>query len=659
MKNKRGFTLLLVLTITGHLWGCAPAATTSTAEIRAEETSSPAAETTAASQESSEQADASSEKTLVKSREDIPAEYQWDLTDIFASQEAFDQTALEAEAKVGKLGQWSGKLDSVESVKAFLDAKEDAQIPYQKIQAYIFLMDTQQNGNTKSAELGETSNRLYQLIVENTAFFNAEMSQLPDSLWDDILSSEELKPYSWELTCLNAERTHMLTEEQELLLFPLRKNIKGAEDLYNKLTNIDMEYDTVTDQEGHEVVVTDLVLSSILAENPDQEFRKECTEIYNNTYGKYRNILAQNMDNFIQAEVSLARFQNYKDAKEAHMSSAHVSPEVYTNLLAAVNSNLESHHREYALRKEIMGLKALYNSDLSYPLSQTQLSFPYETAKEHVLHAVAPLGTDYQKRMEKAFSECWIDVYPTENKTQGASSFSYPSGHPYVLLNQTDDYESMSILAHELGHAMHTDYSSEEQSSFFNENATSFTSEVASTANELLLADYMFANAKTKDEKLFYLTNELSLLSSSFFGQAMYAEFEEAMYQCVEEGGTLTPDFLEETYRDISSKYSGSGVEPMESSKYRWARVPHFFYRHYVYQYATSIAASCTITQRIQAGEPGAVEAYLEFLKAGDSASGADLLKLTGVDITSEHFADDLIDRYNKIIDEIEKLYNE
>lgn len=451
----------------------------------------------------------------------------------------------------------------------------------------------------------------------------------------------------------------MLTEEQELLLYPLQKSISGADELFGKLTNIDMEFDTITDSGGHEVVISDLSLSTILSTNPDQEFRKKASEAYNNSYGKYRNTLAQNMDNFIQAEVSFSRFKNYKDAKDAHMSSSHVPADVYTNLIAAVDNNLGSYQRGYELRKKILGLEILYSSDGSYPLSQTKLSFPYEIAKEHVLNAVAPLGEDYQARMKKAMDERWIDVYPTENKTQGAFSYTYPEGHPFVLLNQIDDYHSMSTIAHELGHAIHSAYSMEEQTSVYNKNPTIFTTEVASTANELLLADYMYANAKTKDEKIFYLTNELFLLNSTFFEQARLAEFEEEMYKCVEEGGILTPDFLEETYAEIGSKYRGPVVETTESSKYGWSTIPHFFYKHYVYQYATSISAACTITKRIQSGEPGAVDAYLEFLKAGDSGSGVDLLKLAGVDMTSEHFADDLIERYNHIIDEIERLHNQ
>jgi oligoendopeptidase F len=304
-----------------------------------------------------------------------------------------------------------------------------------------------------------------------------------------------------------------------------------------------------------------------------------------------------------------------------------------------------------------MGVDQIYSSDMNYPLvKEMEVSIPYEEAQTLIIDALAPLGEEYGNNLRRAFDERWIDVYPADGKDGGAFSNGLYGVHPYVLLNYTDDYNSVSTLAHELGHAMHQYESAQNQKSDFTSEPTSFTSEVASTTNELLLADYMIKNAKSDQEKLYYLFSELTTLNATFFRQSMYSEFEDAMYNIVEDGGSLNADSLEALWIQMLQKYNGPDCALTEASGYGWSRIPHFYYNFYVYQYATSVAAACNISERIENGDEGAVRDYLEFLKSGDSGDGPALIGISGVDITSPALADALVARYNSLIDQIQEL---
>jgi oligoendopeptidase F len=304
-----------------------------------------------------------------------------------------------------------------------------------------------------------------------------------------------------------------------------------------------------------------------------------------------------------------------------------------------------------------MGIDKVFSSDMAYPLTEEiSASFTYEDGKNIILEALAPLGLEYQNILKKSYTENWIDVYPSKGKNTGAFAETVYGVHPYVLTNYTDDFNSVLDLAHELGHAAHMYLSTQNQKSIFNGTVTIFTSEVASAVNELLLTDYLIKTAGTANEKLYYLFSQLSRLRGTFFGQTMYAEFEDAIYKTVEEGGSLTADVLEGLWVDISMRYSGSDYAMVNNAQFGWSYIEHFYCDHYVYQYATSLAAACVISKRITNGEPGATEDYLNFLKAGNSDGGVELLKALGIDMTKTDYTAAFMDRYNSIVDQIEEL---
>lgn len=607
-----------------------------------------------------EQLDVEEQATQEPQTTEIDVKYHWDLTPIYEDADAFEQELEKVQQEELKaLSAFEGQLDTKDGIIDFMKQKDIIDQKLRRLSVYAMLLTEQNQADDDATAMMQQYNKVQEKFSKAIAFSDPELLANSSGFLDALLKDPDMIPFAEQINRLRDNEQHVLPDETEVLLLPISNAANGASTLFSKLTSADMEFITIKDPDGQGIVIDEPTYYTMVSSNPDREFRKQCSESLLKAYGQYRNTLAQNMDNYVQATVSLAHSHNYATAKEASMATYTVPSEVYDNLITTVNSNLDTAHRYYALRKELLGVDKIYTSDMYYPLVEDiALSFPYEDAKALIVEALAPLGEGYQSNLRKAFDERWIDVYPSDGKSGGAFSVGLNGVHPYVMMNYTDDYNSVSTLAHELGHAMHQYASALNQKSDFNSDPTSFTSEVASTTNELLLADHMIKNAKSDEEKMYYLFSELSTLNNTFFSQAMFSEFEDSMFKVVENGGSLNADVLENLWIEVLKKYDGPDVELTESAQYGWSRIPHFYYDYYVYQYATSIAAACNVTERIESGDEGAVQAYLEFLQSGDSGDGVSLIKLTGVDTTSSTFADALIQRYNGLIDQIEELTN-
>lgn len=647
---KRIIALLLSAVLFSGLCGCSQQVSTVETEPTAtvEETNPEAAVE-----------ETESEEPIAETME-VSEQEHWDVTAVYADSEAYENELQKVQDElIPALSEYRGQLNTEQNIISFCNQNDIVAQKLRQLNAYATLLTEQNQADSEATAIMQEVNKAMDQYSEETAFVDSELLANSDDFLNQLMENEQMEPFVTQIERLRDNASHVLSDESEVLLFPLSNAANGASTLFSKLTAADMQFNTVTDLDGQEIVVDESTYSMVLTSNPDSAFRKTCSESLLSAYAQYRNTLAQNMDNYVQATVSLAHSHNFATAKEEAMAASTVPTEVYDNLIEAVNNNLDTAHRYYALRKEIMGVDTLYTSDIYYPLvDDIEASFSYEEAQELILAALAPLGEDYQSNLKKAFEERWIDVYPSDGKSNGAWSMGLNGVHPYVLLNFTGDYNSVSTLAHELGHAMHQYESAQTQNSDYNSDPTSFTSEVASTTNELLLADYMINNAKTDNEKLYYLFSELNTLNNTFFVQAMFSEFEDAMYQIVENGGSLNADNLEALWLQTLEKYDGSDCTLTDGAQYGWSRIPHFYYDYYVYQYATSISGACTVSEKIESGDVGAIEDYLEFLKSGDSDDGVSLLSIAGVDVTSPTLADALIVRYNNLVDQIEEVAN-
>ncbi|MCJ7558240.1 MAG: oligoendopeptidase F [Gammaproteobacteria bacterium] len=454
------------------------------------------------------------------------------------------------------------------------------------------------------------------------------------------------------------QAAHTLSEESENVV-AAAGDITGAPgDIYNTFTNAEIEWPTITLSDGTEARLDQSGYTKYRAA-ANREDRQKVFDAFWGTWKKYERTLGTTLGASVSADRFTANVRKYDGSLKAAISGANIPEQVYRTLVSETNANLETLHRYFKLRARMLGIEQLRYFDIYPPLVALDKQFPLAAGKQLTLAAIAPLGEEYSNVMQKGFSERWMDAYPGKGKRSGA----YMNGgaydvHPYLLLNYNDDYESVSTLAHEWGHAMHS-YLSAQNQPFPTYDYATFTAEIASTFNEALLLNYMLGVAKDDDELLYYLGSALENIRGTFFRQTMFAEFELAIHETQERGEPLTGQKLTEIYGDLLRRYHGDAQGVMKIDDLyaiEWAYIPHFYRDFYVYQYATSIAASSLLAEKVLAGEEGALDRYMTLLKAGGSDYPYDLLKRAGVDMATPEPYRATFDRMNMIMDKIEAI---
>jgi len=420
------------------------------------------------------------------------------------------------------------------------------------------------------------------------------------------------------------------------------------------LANADMEFPAVEDAEGEPREVTLSNFTKLLKE-PDREFRREVYDSFYEEWEDYRNTVATAYEKAVKKDVKLARARNYETAREASLDGANVPVEVYDTLVDTVGDNLDVLHRHAELKADRLGVDTLEMWDLYASLTEEEApDIDYERAKEWVVDAVAPLGDAYRDRMAEGLESRWVDVYENEGKRSGAYSSGTYDSQPYVLLNYQQDVSSVFTLAHELGHSMHSELTSEHQPYVYSDYDI-FTAEVASTVNEALLTEHLLETLEDETLRRHVLDEYLERFRSTLFRQTMFADFEHQAHRVIEEGGALTPDELDELYGDLKRAY----YEPAHVDEHitrEWMRIPHFYYGFYVYQYSTGISAANALARDIrEEGEPAA-ERYREFLRSGSRQYPLDLLRDAGVDMTTADPVEAAIDAYERYVAEFDQL---
>jgi oligoendopeptidase F len=449
-------------------------------------------------------------------------------------------------------------------------------------------------------------------------------------------------------------KSHTRSAEIEALLADLGEVTGAAGDVYNMLTNADMEFPAVEDPDGEDQRIT-LSNFTKLQKHSDRAFRQRVYEAFYDEWEAYRNSVGTAYKNSVKADEKLAAARHYESAREAALDGPNVPVTVYDTLLETVESNLGVLHRHAELKRDALGVDDLQMWDLYAPLADGESpELEYETAKEYVVDAVEPLGEAYQDRMAEGLESRWVDVYETANKQSGAYSGGTYDSQPYILLNYQDDIASMYTLAHELGHSMHSELTSETQPYVYSSYEI-FVAEVASTVNEALLTRHLLEAVDDERFCRHVLDEYLERFRSTLFRQAMFAAFEHRAHELEAEGQALTPDRLDELYRELKSDYYEPAVVDDRIAR-EWMRIPHFYRAYYVYQYATGISAANAIVDRITTeGEPAA-EAYREFLRSGSREYPLELLETAGIDMSSSEPVEAAIGRYDEMLGEFESL---
>jgi len=590
---------------------------------------------------------------------EIENEYKWDLTDIYKTDEDWESDFKWINNRLPGYQKFIGKLGtSADILLECFKFDDEIGIKLERLSLYSMLAKDSDMSIPKFQAMEERIRSLYSTVSAESSFIKPELLEIPDEkLLSMINSSDELKVYKHSIDDLLRTKAHSLSKSEEQLLALAGDISQNAYNSYSMFTNADLKFGSVKDETEKDIEITHARFYAAMY-SPDRKFRENAFKTYLHPYKEYVNTFTTMFNGNLKTNIFFAKARKYKSARAAALDRNNVPLSVYDNLIDGVNKNLASLHRWAELKKKLLGVDKLepYDVYVSIFNSKKTKGYPYSDAKQIVLDALKGLGEDYQASITNAFENRWIDVYESKAKKSGAYSSGTTYGvHPYVLLNYTDLLNDVFTLAHEMGHNMHSYYTGKTQPYPY-ANYSIFVAEVASTFNEALLLDYLIQKAEDTNQKLYLLEKYLNNITSTFYRQVMFAEFEMIVYDKTEKGEGLTADVLSKLYKNIYQKYWGSAMNVDEEENYTWARIPHFYYNFYVYQYATGFAASEVLANKIKTeGEP-AVKKYLNFLKAGSSDYPINILKQAGVDMNSVEPVLAVSAKMNLILSEIEKL---
>ena len=593
----------------------------------------------------------------IKERREVPKEFQWNLERIFKTDEEFQKEIEAVRKQIDEFAKLEGH--TTENAKTFyrsITAGNEIERRLNKLYTYASMKSDEDVANTENQAKKEQVVNLYNYASSKMYFQTPELLNTEKEVIESFYQAEpKLLEHKTNIEEVYRYKPHTLPKEEEKLLSNLSSAFGNDETTYGYLTDSDLDFGTIHDENGVEVPLTDTNFS-IYIKSPKREVRKEAFERLYEVYKQFQNTITATFNGAIKQNVAMAHIKHYKTSFEAALFGDELDPIVYDTLVSSVRNHLDVLHDYYRLRKEVLNLKELHLYDVYTNLvPDTDTKYPFETASRLVLDALKPLGDAYINDLKQAFTEGWIDIYPNKNKRGGAYSSGSYETMPYVLLNYQDKLDDVSTLAHELGHSMHSFYTRKNQPYQYGDYPI-FVAEVASTVNELLLAKHMLKVSTNKNERLAILNQLLELFKGTIYRQVMFAEFEKYAYDLVEQDEVITPDKLCKKYYELNQDYFGSDVVVDKEIAYEWEKVPHFYYHFYVYKYATGISAACHIVEGILSGDEAKRDAYLKMLANGCRENPLNTLKIAGVDMTDKEVYESAIRMF---ADTIEEFRNE
>lgn len=591
-------------------------------------------------------------------RSEVKVEDTWKLEDMYASVEDWEKDLKRCEELVDEISKLEGTLGTSGSVlKKCLDLNSQFEEILDLAFNYAARLYDVDTTNAASQTIHAKVYTLYSNLSAKLAFISPEILDIPTETLEKFYKETEGLEFYRRYIDDNITRMkdHTLSKEMETLLAQTGEMSRTASDTFGILNNADLTFPETTDENGEKVRLTHGRFIPLL-ESANREVRKEAFEKYYSSYKAFANTFASLYNGQVKKQDFYAKARKYESALVAAVDGNNVSPIVYKNLLNVVDKNLGNLHRYVGLRKKLLGVDELHMYDIYTPMiGDVAKKVPFAEAKETILKALQPLGADYIAKLEEGFANRWIDVYENVGKRSGAYSAGAYGTHPYVLMNYNDSLDNMFTLVHEMGHALHSYYSNENQP-FIYSSYRIFVAEVASTCNEVLLLEYLLKNTTDKEEKKYLLNHYLDMFKGTLFRQTQFAEFELKTNEMVARGESLNADNLCKLYKEINANYYGPEMIQDDEIAYEWARIPHFYYNFYVYQYATSFSAAVAIAHEILEKGDEAVKKYKQFLSGGCSMKPVDLLKICGLDMESEEPIQNALDVMAHVLDEMEEL---
>lgn len=593
----------------------------------------------------------------VKTRDQIDKKYKWNIEAMYADEEDWKRDYQAVEEKAKDFVNYSGKLgESPKLLLAALQKKDNIWQQLEKIYVYARMKKDEDNRVNKYQAMSDKAGSLIAKTSSYMSFFTPELLEIPEEKLEGFIASlEDLKLYEYAIKDTLRQKKHVLSKEEENLMAQMSELAGATNDIFGMINNADIKFGSIVDEEGDEVEVTHGRYGGLL-ESRDRRVRKEAFEHVYHAYGALKNTLASTYNYNTKTDVVTARIRKYDSALAAGLTGDNIPQTVYDNLIDTVNSRLDLIHRYIEIRRKMLGVDEVHMYDMYVPLVEMpKKEIPYEEALDMMREGLAPLGQDYLDKMNKGLEARWIDVYENEGKTSGAYSFGSYDSMPYILLNYDGRLRDVFTIVHEMGHSMHSYYTRESQPFIYGGHSI-FTAEVASTVNEALLMRHLIEKTSDPTEKKYLLNLYIEGFRTTLFRQTMFAEFEKLTHQAVEDGEVLTAEWLSQTYDKLNRKYFGDKVAYDPEIAMEWARIPHFYRAFYVYKYATGYSAASAIAEKLLKEGTPARDAYIEFLRSGDSNYPIELLKIAGVDMSSPEPIAKAMDTFEHLIVEMEKL---
>ena len=596
---------------------------------------------------------------VLKDRSGMDPQFMWDLTTLYASDAAWEEAFAMLDEKIDAMAVYAGTLHSAENIKAFLEAKTTVERELSKISSYAM----QRNDEDTRGEAGQSMKARvmgkYAKYAATVAYAEPEFLSMNEEELAAVVEDAQLADYKFLLQDLMRGKPHTLSAAEEKLLASFGEALQAPRNAANVLSDADMVFAPVQDGEGHTVEVTGANFVP-LQMGTDRVLRKNAFESFYKGYKEHINTFAATYAGAVKNATAQAQVRHYESSRAMSMAGENIPGEVYDNLVATIHKHMPAMHRYVSLRKKMLGVEELHFYDVYAPLvGDLEESYTYEQAQQMVLDAVAPLGEDYQALVRQAYAERWIDVYPNKGKRGGAYSGGCYDSKPYILTNFSGTLDSVSTLAHEMGHSIHSWHSRTHQPPQY-AGYTLFVAEVASTVNENLMIEQLLKEEGLTPQKKMYLFNQyLENFKSTVYRQTMFAEFEREAHAMAERGEALNAAALNALYKRLVEEYFGPDMVVDEEIQYEWARIPHFYRPFYVYKYATGYSTAVALSEAIlNEGKP-AVKRYKEFLSMGGSAYPLDELRHAGVDLATPAPVDAALEKFERILAEAEATFEQ
>ena len=593
---------------------------------------------------------------MVLQRNEINEKDTWDLSTIFETDQKWEEELALLTEDTKQAASLEGHLlDSAESLLDITERYLDLSRRLEKLYVYAHMKNDQDTRVAKYQEYYAKAMTLYSQLDQVFSFYEPEFMAITEDQYQNFLAEEpKLQPYKHFFDKLLQNKDHVLSQREEELLAGAGEIFGAASETFAILDNADIVFPYVQDEDGNEVQLSHGVYMR-LVESKNREVRRGAYEALYATYEQYQHTYAKTLQTNVKVQNYRAKVRNYKSAREAALAANFVPESVYDNLVSAVRKHLPLLHRYLALRSKILGIPDLKMYDVYTPLSSVEYNFTYEEALKKAEDALAVLGEDYLSRVKRAFSERWIDVYENQGKRSGAYSGGSYDTNAFMLLNWQDNLDNLFTLVHETGHSMHSSYTRETQPYVYGDYSI-FLAEIASTTNENILTEKLLQEVQDDATRFAILNNFLDGFRGTVFRQTQFAEFEHALHQADQDGEVLTSEFLNNLYADLNQEYYGLSKEDNPQIQYEWARIPHFYYNYYVYQYSTGFAAASALAEKIVHGSQEDRDRYIDYLKAGKSDYPLNIMRKAGVDMEKEDYLNDAFAVFERRLDEFEAL---